>query len=144
MKTTLAVLLPLIVFACSSEPEPLELPANLDSGTGLTEMCGDAVLLVEGDTWEDDVPLLPTVRISWCAGYVVGMKDAIADLSAQAGLFCVPTPVTSWQLIEPIVEYAAQHPESQGMHRSALALRAWTAAFPCSRETPLAQPRLLG
>ena len=144
MKTTLAVLLPLIVFVCSPESEPLELPANLASGTGLTEMCRDTVRLVEEDAWADDVPLLPTVRISWCAGYVLGLNDAVADLSAHTGMFCVPSSATSWQLIKPIVEYAAQHPESEGMHRSALALRAWTVAFPCSREAPLAQPRLLG
>jgi hypothetical protein len=144
MKTSLVVLLPLITLVCSSEPEQGGLPESFKSGAALTEMCGDAVLLVEGDTWEDDVPIVSTVKISWCAGYVVGLKDVVADVSAQAGLFCVPTPVTSWQLIEPIVQYATEHPESQGLHRSALAIQAWSAAFPCSREAPLAQPRLLG
>ena len=144
MKTLLVVSLPLIALACRSVPEQGELPANLKSGAALTEMCRDAVVLVEGDTWKADVPIVPTVKISWCAGYVVGMKDAVADLSAEEGEFCLPSPATSWQLIEPIVDYAAQHPESQEMHRSALAIRAWTAAFPCGQGSPPTQTRLPG
>ena len=144
MKTLTAVLLPLLVLACNSVPEQGELPESFKSGAALTEMCGDAVLLVEGETWTEEVPTSPTINISWCAGYVLGLKDTVGVVSAQAGLFCVPPSATSWQLIEPIVEFAAQHPESQGLHRSALAIQAWTAAFPCSEESTVTQPRLHG
>ena len=144
MKTSLVVLLPLLTLVCSSGPEQGGLPASFESGADLTEMCRDAVLLVEGETWTEDVPTVPTINISWCAGYVLGLKDTVAVVSAQTGLFCVPSSATSWQLIEPIVEFSTQHPESQGLHRSALAIQAWTVAFPCSQELPLSQPRLLG
>ena len=144
MKTSLMVLLPLLTLVCSSGPEQGELPEISQLGGSLTEMCRDAALLVEGETWTEDVPTVPTINISWCAGYVLGLKDTVAVVSAQAGLFCVPSSATSWQLIEPIVDFAAQHPESQDLHRSALAIQAWTGAFPCSHDSPLTQPRLLG
>ena len=144
MKISLMVLLPLLTLVCSSGPEQGELPESSQLGGSLTEMCRDAVLLVEGETWTEDVPTAPTINISWCAGYVLGLKDTVAVVSAQAGLFCVPSSATSWQLIEPIVDFAAQHPESQDLHRSALAIQAWTAAFPCSGESLITQPRLLG
>ena len=144
MKISLVVLLPLLTLVCSSGPEQGELPESSQLGSSLTEMCGDAVLLVEGETWTEDVPTGPTINISWCAGYVLGLKDTVGVVSAQAGLFCVPSSATSWQLIEPIVEFANQHPESQGLHRAALAIQAWTEAFPCSGESLITQPRLLG
>jgi hypothetical protein len=144
MRTLIVVLLALITLVRGSKPEQGALPEVSQMGASLTEMCRDAVLLVEGETWTEDVPTVPTMNISWCAGYVLGLKDTVAVVSAQAGLFCVPSSATSWQLIEPIVEFATQHPESQGLHRSALAIQAWSAAFPCSGESLLTQPRLLG
>ena len=144
MKTSLMVLLPLLTLVCSPGPEQGELPEISQLGGSLTEMCRDAALLVEGETWAEDVPTAPTINISWCAGYVLGLKDTVAVVSAQAGLFCVPSSATSWQLIEPIVEFAAQHPESQGLHRAALAIQAWSVAFPCSGESLITQPQLLG
>lgn len=35
----------------------------------------------------------------WCAGYVVGMRDAAANPSGQAGLLCIPPSATSWHLL---------------------------------------------
>ena len=144
MKTLTAVLLPLLVLACHTEPEQEDLPEISQSGASLTQMCRDAVLLVEGETWAEEVPTGSTINISWCAGYVLGLKDTVGVISAKAGLFCVPSSATSWDLIQPIVDFAAQHPESHGLHRAALAMQAWTEAFPCSGESTIAQPRLLG
>ena len=135
MKTLAIVLLMLPIGTCGTTPEPVEVPADLASGSALETMCQQAVTFMEGERWDDEVPNGPAIQISWCAGYVLGLKDTVGVVSAQAGLFCAPTSVTTWELIQPIVDYAARHPESQGLHRSALAIQAWSEAFPCSGDS---------
>ena len=132
MKTLAIVLLTLPAWTCGTRSDTGDLPANLTSATTLEQMYQDAVAFMEEEASGDEVPTTPAIRISWCAGYVVGLNDGLKDLSAYAGMYCAPASATAWQLIEPIVDYAADHPEVQELHRTALALRAWAAAFPCS------------
>ena len=122
----------LLVLGCGGPSKTGHLPENLTSATTLEQMCQDAVAFMEEEASSDEVPTTPAIRISWCAGYVVGLNDGLKDLSAYAGMYCAPASATAWQLIEPIVDYAAEHPEVQQLHRNALALRAWAVAFPCS------------
>lgn len=136
MKTQAVALIVLYGLACSRGPDSVELPEDLRLGLALTEMCQEAEALMNGDEWQETVPTVPAIRISWCSGFVLGLKDTLGVIAESTGAFCIPPSATSWQLIQPIIEYADLHPEALSGHRTALAILAWAEAFPCPKAQP--------
>jgi hypothetical protein len=62
-----------------------------------------------------------------CHGYVIGLADArIID-----GTICVPNGVEVRQVVDIVVQYLREHPESRHIAAERLAEGALKRAFPC-------------
>lgn len=69
-----------------------------------------------------------------CLGYVVGVVDSFNTtnpLQTSKRIICIPTAVTSGQLVLVIKKSMEEHPETFHLSASAHTLSALTAAFPC-------------
>ena len=70
-----------------------------------------------------------------CLGYIVGVVDSFNTTNAIKGekkIFCIPSGVTSGQLVLVMKKSMQQHPETLHLPASAHTLSALTAAFPCN------------
>lgn len=63
-------------------------------------------------------------------GYCLGAVDAAASLHNRLR-FCIPGPVSKFQLIRIVVGYIERHPETQHLELAVLASYAFAEAFPC-------------
>jgi hypothetical protein len=78
-----------------------------------------------------------------CLGYVLGTTDGIklgvrvehgivAATTANEPLFCLPSEVTSGQLLRILVKYIKAHPEQEHWQTPTLILTAAMDSFPCT------------
>jgi hypothetical protein len=89
------------------------------SGNSLLEMCS------HGQYSADN---------SYCLGYIAGMADAIdaANGSLLGWRACPPNEATEGQIMDVVVQFLSQHPESRHYTASSQIARALANAFPCS------------
>lgn len=66
-----------------------------------------------------------------CAGYVVGVADALAFGPVARFSACVPNGVTVQQLIDITTNYLKAHPEVRQFTASSISAAALSYAFPC-------------
>jgi hypothetical protein len=67
-----------------------------------------------------------------CAGYVLGVVDAIKEDDAVNGFTaCLPTEVTTVQVVDVVTDYLRQNPAERHYLAAGLVARALARAFPC-------------
>jgi hypothetical protein len=73
---------------------------------------------------------------SQCLGYIVGVADAMLDLSQSMpppGFVCIPGNVTVQQTVDIAVRYIDEHPQQRHLRGAQLVWGAIKVAFPCSQ-----------
>jgi hypothetical protein len=129
MKTRWMLVLLIFVFAV-----PLvSAQDHLWGGTGNEFLagCGDM---------PDSSPTSPTAppEFDWgrCQGYVIGIDDGVQlayDIVGQPQPYCVPSEVTTGQLIRVLIKFIKDHPEKAHSKTKVLEVEAFINAFPCKQ-----------
>ena len=70
------------------------------------------------------------------AGYVVGVNDALHDISV-----CTPTGVTVGQLVSVVLKFMRENPELLNLSADQVIERSLAAVWPCKHTSPSPQPR---
>lgn len=89
-----------------------------------------------GNAWHMMCNVGKSQRPGACETYVIGL---VSGLVAQAGLtdtklpYCAPKSANYLQYSDIFYKYLENHPESRHYDASAIAIYAWTQAFPCKK-----------
>ena len=98
--------------------------AGSKNGNELYDECKD-----DGPYWNQGV----------CHGYIIGITDAVLDFQDANVLVdnfqkvCMPTEVTTGQIVENAKKYLNDNPEERNYPGSANVVEALLLAFPCKK-----------
>lgn len=110
---TIVALSVLVPSGASAEPTI----RNFENGNRLLEVCDR-----------------PEAEREFCRGYVAGVMDALAQVSADTGMppfVCRPQGLVPSQIADVAVNYIKAHPETRHTGAAGLVINAAAAAFPC-------------
>jgi len=68
-----------------------------------------------------------------CSGYVIGVADGVAMLTADSPYFCSSANVENGQKYDVVVKYIKEHPEKAHLQTPHLIVDAMIDAFPCPK-----------
>jgi len=104
--------------------------ASRAAGTDLEFYTGDE-LIDQCSATPADLDFQP--REARCAGYVMGVSDAIQASQGAGGLavVCIPAQTNATQLITAVQRFLQAHPDKRRFAAKDLVQEALSAAFPC-------------
>ena len=104
-------------------------------GSDLLSFCNDAIEVVNNKFHvEDD----KAYAYGWCMGFVIGIRESnntfhsrYRSSSGKFMGFCEGGNVSNGQMVRILVKYLNDNPDKLDLYPGALALEAFTNAFPC-------------
>ncbi len=91
--------------------------------------------LLEGtDVWNNCADPRTDQAAMWCQGFTAGVVDGLSFPNPEAIWNCIPAGVTASQLQEILVDFLEDNPTDRHLPVAALAVLAFTEAWPCPAE----------
>jgi hypothetical protein len=136
----LAVFAILSVAAFGQQPSQRDFESAITfhggSGSQLLQQCETALKIGAGSKMLKMTDIQEALNGSYCRGYVHGVVDAMAVMSASViTTYCIPANADGDQLIRIAVKYLNDNPAKLHYPSGALVVRAITEAFPCKGES---------